>query len=70
MERREAQRKRDRAEEAIPRNVAPRVALPSKLAALLLYYWSWGFLSLPFLQRIACAAAADLQAAGGAGMKE
>ena len=45
-------------------------AAPSKLVGLLLHYWSWGFLYLPFMQKIAFAAAADLRAAGGIAMEE
>lgn len=69
MNRGGTQRKRARAEAAAgvdPRNVAGT----SKLVALLLHYWSWGFLWLPFVQKIAFAAAADLRAAGGADMEE
>ena len=40
-------------------------AAASMLFMHLIYLWSWGFLSLPFCQRIAMHATADLTNAGG-----
>ena len=69
MERGGAKRKQARAHEA--EGVGSRdFHGSSHLVRLLLHYWSWGFLSLPFLQKIAFAAAADLRAAGGADIEE
>ena len=68
MERDTQRRKRARdavkrdAAAAAPRNVS---GVPSLLFAHLIYLWSWGFLSLPFVQKVAMAASRDLSAAGG-----
>ena len=40
----------------------PGVAVKSCLAKCLLFFWSWGFMSLVFVQKIASAAAKDFAA--------
>ena len=46
---------------------APNAAetVPSMLFQILLFFWSWGFISLPFVQKIAMAAHQDLEVAAG-----
>ena len=59
-----AKRKRDAAASASSSHGGTDQAV-SMLFKHLIYLWSWGFLSLPFCQRIAMHATADITNAGG-----